>query len=112
MIHINKPVVYLTGDTNYTRIHYTDGSQELISFTIKLMVVRVLNLIRIHKRMAINPLFLVDVQLSNSRRATVLMRCGNTEIELVVGRRRITEVREALKSQNWVAPLVEAQLED
>ncbi|GAB2546796.1 LytTR family transcriptional regulator DNA-binding domain-containing protein [Spirosoma aerophilum] len=87
-IHWIRPVAYVSGDANYTTLHYPDGSKLLVSMTIARVTSR-LQLVRIHKQFAVNPAYAWC-------NLEAVVQLAGLDIKLNVARRRVRAVREAL----------------
>nr|WP_293834084.1 LytTR family DNA-binding domain-containing protein [uncultured Arsenicibacter sp.] len=85
-------IIWIQGDGNYSRIHYTDGKTFLVSQTLKWFEDRLTPFIRIHKSMLINPEHLANFN-EKYRPFTVQLSNGQ---ELSVSRRRIQNIRTGL----------------
>ncbi|WP_461094187.1 LytTR family transcriptional regulator DNA-binding domain-containing protein [Spirosoma gilvum] len=90
-------VIYLTGDVNYSSVYLQNGSVILSSRTLKWYHTRWPHFIRIHKASLINPDYVHSCHVISCIIAQITMQNGAV---LPIGRRRIHEVVEELKSSH------------
>lgn len=95
-VNKTKPVAYLTGDGNYTTLHYTDGTTALSSRTLKDVMTWQPGLLRISKSVAINPAFVSAHTPHNSRSLTVELKVNGQVIRFETSRRKVTPTEHAL----------------
>ncbi|PRY40819.1 LytTr DNA-binding domain-containing protein [Spirosoma oryzae] len=86
-------IQHLLGDGNYTQIIYTDLSVDIFALTVRVCVERQPALLRIHKRYAVNPKYVIRFNRISRIEATVTLSNG---LVLPVARRRIEQVRQQL----------------
>ncbi|GAB3783297.1 hypothetical protein GCM10028818_41000 [Spirosoma horti] len=86
-------IEYLTGDGNYSLIHFVDRSPVLVPHCLKVMEDQLTDFVRIHKATLVNPRHVTGVSLDNYRDACVFLSGGRT---LPVSRRRVNLISSQL----------------
>jgi DNA-binding LytR/AlgR family response regulator len=68
-------ILYLKAESNYTEIHYLDGSKKLLSKTLKVLedVLPAHRFFRVHKSYIVNAAHITDIILSTQERAVKLV---------------------------------------
>jgi DNA-binding LytR/AlgR family response regulator len=84
-------LIYLTGEGNYTWLHYLDGNKHLTAQTLKFLQTLLPNYIRIHKSILVNPACIRMIRaFPDSLSGAVVLHDGT---ELPVSRRRWASMR-------------------
>ncbi|QKZ11322.1 LytTR family DNA-binding domain-containing protein [Spirosoma sp. KUDC1026] len=98
-------IALLTGDVNYTFIHFVDAPQLVICKTLKECTEQLQNFIRIHKRYAINPKYIEKVIVADQEKASVYI--GGKSVP--ISRRRTKEVMMKLwqNKASWLTKTAE-----
>jgi DNA-binding LytR/AlgR family response regulator len=91
-------ITFLTGEANYTRIHFLRDKDLILCKTLSQCVAQLPGFLRIHKQYAINPRFLTGIVTTGPRTAHTLV-AGN---RLPISRRRLREVLAAVLSSDVV----------
>ncbi|GAA4462297.1 hypothetical protein GCM10023189_38820 [Nibrella saemangeumensis] len=75
-------IMRLEGEGNYTRFHFNDGSELVVSLTLKKMEARLppLLFVRLHKKNIINLMYLNDVRYDNQQVTVVLANGDRVEV--------------------------------
>lgn len=96
--HLPREVAYLSGNGNYTWVHYSDGGKVLRSFTIKrLMNGPYSSFIRIHKNFAINPdCVRVWMMVPTIRHNCVYLKTAEGVKPFEISKRRSKEIKQQL----------------
>lgn len=98
-------IVRLQGEGNYTRLHFADGSQLMVSLTLKVMERRLDSSVfaRSHKKNIVNLLYLSDFHPTSHSLEVSLINGDRVE----VSRRKAPDfIREALGFQDQIQELV------
>ncbi|RRB04947.1 LytTR family transcriptional regulator DNA-binding domain-containing protein [Larkinella rosea] len=92
-------MTFLSGCSNYTWLHFTDGKKMLVSKSLVFFETKLNQFIRVHKTALINPLYVTGWQAPprSKMAGVVTMICGT---ELPVGRRRWHQLVDALTTAN------------
>ncbi len=71
-----EDILFLKAESNYTEIHYLDGSKKLLSKTLKVLeeVLPAHRFFRVHKSYVVNAAHITDIILSTHERAVKLAR--------------------------------------
>ncbi|GAB3894803.1 LytTR family DNA-binding domain-containing protein [Spirosoma agri] len=88
-----ESIVWIEGDGNYARLHFTTGQFYLAAHTLNWFKKQLSGFIRIHKSVLINPAHVVQFAQTKAKEAQVFMSTGSS---LDIARRRIGEVRTML----------------
>lgn len=69
-----RELVYMESELNYTWLYWANGQRVLVPYSLKHMIARLPNdsLIRIHRRMAVNPAFVDGLDFSLEQ---AMIRC-------------------------------------
>lgn len=88
-------ITFLSGASNYSWLHFTNGKKELVSKPLSYFESRLSQFVRIHKTAMINPRYVIDWQAPprSKMAGSVRMTCGKV---LPVGRRRWPQVMNLL----------------
>ncbi len=84
-------ITHLSGDTNYTYVHFCDRPSVLFSNTLAMCAAELPGFVRIHRKYAVNPAFVTAALLTGHQ--TELIVNGTS---LPVSRRQVSLVRKAL----------------
>ncbi|WP_461139253.1 LytTR family transcriptional regulator DNA-binding domain-containing protein [Spirosoma pomorum] len=95
LIKLAQTITHLSGEANYTRVHFTNHKDLLLCRTVSQCQQELPDFIRIHKRYLINPSFVSKAVVTDARSAHVLIR----DHPLPISRRRLKDVLEAI----WMA---------
>ncbi|AUD06745.1 LytTR family transcriptional regulator DNA-binding domain-containing protein [Spirosoma pollinicola] len=90
-----RPVAYVSGDENYTTLHYPDGSTLLVAYTVSWVTTK-LNLLRIHNRISVNRAYVYGWIRHDARTMAVGVTMSTFIKSLEVARRRVAYVEEQL----------------
>lgn len=93
-------ILYLAGDGNYTRVHFSDGQAIVFSRTIRVVMAELPGFIRIHRGYAVNPHFVTHLQRPDPKTLELIV----STIPLPVSRRRQSDVRRQLSLFAYTAP--------
>lgn len=86
-------ILYLSGNGNYTNVHYANARSVLLPRTIHLCAAELPHFVRIHKKYAVNPQYVADSKMINPKMAEVLTGA----VWLPVSRRRLRDVMNLLQ---------------
>ena len=92
-----RELVYMESELNYTWLYWADGQRILVPYSLKHMSARLPkdSLIRIHRRLAVNPVFINGLDFSLEQ---AMIRCAPGGW-LPVARRRRSFVHTLLKNR-------------
>ena len=88
-------ISYLEGNGNYTTVHFTNAPRLLVAKTLSLCMIELPHFARIHKRHAVNPMYIVDTRFNDVKTADVLVGT----VWLAVSRRRLHDTIKLLFPQ-------------
>ncbi|AUD01450.1 hypothetical protein CWM47_06270 [Spirosoma pollinicola] len=92
-------VAFITGDGNYTRLHYSTEKQNLLAITLGKVIIRYPHLVRVSKHAAINYDFVANwEQITKCLFITLNLMGSRTVIK--VSRRNEVQVKKELTIQN------------
>ena len=92
-------VAFITGDGNYTRLHYSTGKQNLLSITLGKVLMRYPHLVRVSKHAAINYDFVASWEQTTKGLFITLNLMGSRTV-IKVSRRNEFQVKKGLTLQN------------
>jgi DNA-binding LytR/AlgR family response regulator len=90
LIDLCTQITYLSGEQNYTRVHFMQGKDLLLSRTLSACADELPTFIRIHKKYLVNPQCIRQVLTADPKKASLLL----DTVELPISRRRVKEVLE------------------
>ncbi|QKZ14326.1 LytTR family DNA-binding domain-containing protein [Spirosoma sp. KUDC1026] len=96
LIDLIDRIIYLSGEANYTRVHFLQDKDLIVCKTLSQCVDQLPGFIRLHKQHAINPRFLKRVTIVDSKSAHVLIG----DKQLPISRRRLKDVMEQIWQSN------------
>lgn len=70
-----EEIIYLKAESNYTEIHYLDGSKKLLSKTLKIMedILKARGFYRLHKTYVVNVSHITEILYSSGKCAVKVM---------------------------------------
>ena len=90
-------IIWLEGDSNYTRIYQSDRPVRLSAYTLKWYENQLTDFIRIRKGAMVNPQHIVAIQKSETKPKRIEIVLSN-EARIEVARRRHTATKKRFKA--------------
>jgi DNA-binding LytR/AlgR family response regulator len=100
LIKLAENITHLSGEANYTRVHFINHKDVLVCRTVSQCQEEVPAFVRIHKKYLVNPSFVSKAVVARAKSAYVLIG----QQELPISRRRTKDVLEALWKANCLLP--------
>lgn len=97
---VNSSIVWIEGDGNYARLHFTDSHSYLASQTLKGFEAKLPAFVRVHKSVLINPKHIVRFEQTKAKQAWIVMSTGQ---HIEIAHRRINQVRHTLGMASFSA---------
>ena len=91
-------IIWMEGDGNYTRVHFSSGRIESLPYTLKLIESKLPDFVRIHKSSLVNPIYVQELNSRGYRDYYMKLSSGHI---LSVSRKRIHLIT---KNLNMVLP--------
>lgn len=89
-------IIRLEGEGNYTRFHFNDGSELMVSLTLKKLEARLpaVLFVRLHKKNIINLMYLEDIEYDSQQVSVILSNGSRVEVSRRKTNQFIKQVQE------------------